>query len=112
MQVTSLIQSATRTKAKSGAVVKHQRTFVVEKTTSNVNELFKSGRYPSLGTSLSYKRLYIHVYCVNSTLGRLCSITINVQGKFNKYSPQRNQTHGNGMQEAWRAHASMVIYSQ
>ena len=49
------ISQVTRTKSKSGAVVKHQRMFVVLKTTSNVKQHFKSGAaqlYHSLVTSL------------------------------------------------------------
>ena len=48
-------RQVTRGKAKSGAVVKHQRELVVLKTTSNVNGNFKSGfapLYRSLVTSL------------------------------------------------------------
>ena len=47
-------RQVTRTKSKSGAVVKHQRTFL--KSTSNVKELFKSNAAPlyrSLVTSLT-----------------------------------------------------------
>ena len=54
----------TRRKSKSDAVVKHQRTFVALKTTSNVKRLFKSGAAPlycSLVTSLE-------LYAVESTL--------------------------------------------
>ena len=50
------IRQDTRAKSKSGAVVKHQRMFVVSKTTSNTKWLFKSGAAPlyhSLVTSLS-----------------------------------------------------------
>ena len=50
-----LCSQVTRTKSKSGAVVKHQRMFVVLKTTSNVKQHFKSGAAPlyhSLVTSL------------------------------------------------------------
>ena len=50
-----LYRQVTRAKSKSGAVVKHQRVFVVLKTTSNVEGLFKSGAAPlyhSLVTSL------------------------------------------------------------
>ena len=50
-------RQVTRAKSKSGAVVKHQRVFVVLKTTSNAKQLFKSGAAPlyrSLVTSLHY----------------------------------------------------------
>ena len=49
------IREVTRRESKSGAVVKHQRKFVVLKTTSNVKGLLKSGTAPlyrSLVTSL------------------------------------------------------------
>ena len=41
-------RQVTRTKSKSGAVVKHQRIFVAIKTTSNVKQHFKSGVAPPL----------------------------------------------------------------
>ena len=50
-------RQVTTAKSKSGAVVKHQRVFVVLKTTSNAKWLFKSGAAPlyrSLVTSLHY----------------------------------------------------------
>ena len=50
-----IIRQVTGGKAKSGAVVKHQRKRVVLKTTSNVRDHFKSGFVPlyrSLVTSL------------------------------------------------------------
>ena len=50
------VRQVTGGKAKSGAVVKHQRKDVVLKTTSNVNRNFKSGcapLYRSLVTSLT-----------------------------------------------------------
>ena len=49
---------------KSGAVVKHQRMFVVLKTTSNTKQLLKSGAAPlyrSLVTSLIYAAYYVGV---------------------------------------------------
>ena len=49
-------RKVTRAKSKSGAMVKHQRVFVILKTTSNVESLFKSGAAPlycSLVTSLN-----------------------------------------------------------
>ena len=52
-----------RAKSKSGAVVKHQRMFVVLKTTSNTKWLFKSGAVPlyrSLVTSLHVCLLTYH----------------------------------------------------
>ena len=48
-------RQVTRTKSRSGAVVKYQRMFVVLKATSNVKQHFKSGATPlycSLVTSL------------------------------------------------------------
>ena len=51
-------REVTRRKSKSGAVVKHQSTFVVLKTTSNVKGHFKSGTAPlycSLVTSLTHQ---------------------------------------------------------
>ena len=39
-------RQVTRAKSKSGAVVKHQRMFVVLETTSNTKRLFKSGAVP------------------------------------------------------------------
>ena len=48
-------RQVTRTKSKSGAVVKHQRMIVVYKSTSSVKGLFKSGATPlyrSLVTTL------------------------------------------------------------
>ena len=65
------IREVTRRKSKSGAAVKHQRKFVVLKTTSNVKWLFlKSSTAPlycSLVTSLDMNDklcvfcLYVHV---------------------------------------------------
>ena len=52
-----MYRQVTRGKAKSGAVVKHQRKLVALKTTSNVKGHFKSGfapLYRSLVTSLMY----------------------------------------------------------
>jgi hypothetical protein len=54
-----MCRQVTRAKSKSGAVVKHQRVFMVLKTTSSANQLFKSGAAPlyrSLVTSLMYKK--------------------------------------------------------
>ncbi len=53
--VDEVIRQVTRAKSKSGAVVKHQRVFVVLKTTSKAKRLFQSGTAPvyhSLVTSL------------------------------------------------------------
>ena len=53
-------RQVTRRKSKSGTVVKHQKTFVVLKTTSNVKWLFKSGAAPlyhSLVTSPGTSKL-------------------------------------------------------
>ena len=58
----SNFRQVTRTKPKSGAVVKHQRMFVVLKTTSNVKQHFKSGTAPlyrSLVTSLNFVCVFI-----------------------------------------------------
>ncbi len=41
-----ILGQVTRAKSKSDAVVKHQRVFVVLKTTSNAKWLFKSGAAP------------------------------------------------------------------
>ena len=48
----SCTEAKTRTKSKGGAVVKHQRTFVVLKTTSNVKGLLQSGAAPLRSTVL------------------------------------------------------------
>ena len=50
-----IMQGSHQKKSKNGAVVKHQRTFVLFKTTSILKRLFKSGDEPlycSLVTSL------------------------------------------------------------
>ena len=55
IDMTIIIRQVTRGKAKSDAVVKHQRELVVLKITSNVKGHFKSGiapLYRSLVTSL------------------------------------------------------------
>ena len=55
VQNSGVSRQVTRAKSKSDAVVKHQRVFVVLKTTSVVKQLFKSGAVPfyhSLVTSL------------------------------------------------------------
>ena len=61
-------QPYTSGKSKSGAVVKHQRLFVVLKTTSNVKRLFKSGTAPlyrSLVTSL-YPGFFFSSSCLTN----------------------------------------------
>ena len=55
LRIEICIRQVTRAEPKSGAVVKHQRVFVVLKTTSIAKRLFKSGAAPlhhSLVTSL------------------------------------------------------------
>jgi hypothetical protein len=47
-------RQVTRAKLKSGAVVEHQRMFVVLRTTSNAKRLFKSDAVPLLVTSLHW----------------------------------------------------------
>jgi hypothetical protein len=54
------VRQVTRAKSKNGAVVKHQRVFVVLKSTSIAKQLFKSGAAPlyrSLVTSLKVNNL-------------------------------------------------------
>ena len=63
------LRQVTRGKAKSGAVVKHQRNLVVLKTTSNVKVHFKSSFAPlyrslvtSLGLNLEGIVIYMYMY--------------------------------------------------
>ena len=49
-----------RAKSKSGAVVKHQRAFVVLKTISNVKWFFKSSTAPLYSSLVTY--MYMHTF--------------------------------------------------
>lgn len=47
-------RQVTRTNAKSGAMVEHQRMFVILKTTPNAKGLFKSGAAPLYRSSVTF----------------------------------------------------------
>ena len=57
-------REVTRRKSKSGAMIKHQRIFVVLKTTSNVRWVFKSGTAPLYRSLVTSLYQYMYMYCI------------------------------------------------